>query len=554
MAGETVLVADDRVDNREFLREYVLEPNGYRMITARNGKEALDIALSQEVDLIISDLVMPQMGGLELLESLRDSGSELPAILMTFHGSEETAVHAFRLGARDYIIKPYSVEEMLAAIDRALSEARLRRERDKLTQHLVRANRQLKSHVQGLRILSSIGRSITSLLDIEQVLNRIVEAAVYLSNASEGLLMLIDEDSGDLLQRAACRPGQRQAQSANARSDDAVAGEVIHTGEPVVTDRGEAVGASLAVPLKVGEQTIGVLAVNNQRGDNPFSKRHLGLLSALADYASIAILNAHTHAELASEAVEAARYGKVLEQEVAARTLALAKAQSQLQKAERLNAIGHLATGLAHEISAPLEAILHHVQALGSNSNDEVRAHRLLDAIEQEILGCQQTLRSLLIYTGEALQAKQAIDVNLLLERAWEQLKTEKNLPATLEIVTGFDPRLPLVQAEETQLERAFYYIIRSGCDSMAAGGELRLISRTVGDEVQVIIADSGLGIPAEEMQHLFDPFYKTSRHPYGLGLSIAHGVIERHRGRIEVESQAGQGTTFTIYLPVETG
>ena len=124
MAGETVLAVDDREDSLKFLREYVLEPNGYHMIEARNGVDALEITLSQKVDLIISDLVMPRMGGLELLESLREKGLDTPAILMTFHGSEGTAVRAFRLGARDYIIKPFAIEEMLGAIDRALIRSR----------------------------------------------------------------------------------------------------------------------------------------------------------------------------------------------------------------------------------------------------------------------------------------------------------------------------------------------------------------------------------------------------------------------------------------------
>lgn len=548
MAGETVLVADDRLDNLDFMREYVLEPNGYHMIAARNGEEALHVALSQDIDLIISDLVMPQMGGLELLENLRNAGSQLPAILMTFHGSEETAVRAFRLGARDYIIKPFSIEEMLGAIDRALSEARLRKERDQLTGHLMEANRQLGQRVQELQILFSIGRSVTSLLDLEQVLNRIVEAAVYLSKAQQGSLILVDE-SGGLVQRAIRRPGERQARGSYQPVSDSLAEAAIKRDEPILRQSREQAAsgdgaaaqtdwAALVVPLKVGTRAIGALAVRNPPGARPFSQRHLNLLIALADYASIVIENARLYAKLAEEADEATRYGRVLEREV--------------ERSERLSAMGHLVAGVARELNAPLETIWRHAQSLAGRLDDVERSRRLLESIEQEALRGRQTLRSLLIYAGQTLQAKQPTDVNLLLERVWEQLQHEKELPATLQLDMGLDPRLPLVQAEQVQLERAFYYILRSACESMPMGGELRLITRRVGPEVQVILTDSGAGIPAEEMQHLFDPFYKTSRHAYGLGLSIAHGVIERHAGRIEVESQVGHGTTFTIYVPVE--
>jgi two-component system NtrC family sensor kinase len=195
VAGETVLAVDDREDSLRFLREYVLEPNGYKMIEARNGQKALEIILNQKVDLIISDLVMPQMGGLELMESLREKGLDIPAILMTFHGSEGTAVRAFRLGARDYIIKPFAIDEMLNAIDRALTESRLRQERDGLTQTVLKVNQQLESRVQELRFLYGIGRSVTSLRNLEEILNRIVEAAVYLTEADEGSLMLADPSS-----------------------------------------------------------------------------------------------------------------------------------------------------------------------------------------------------------------------------------------------------------------------------------------------------------------------------------------------------------------------
>ena len=136
MAGETVLIVDDRDDSIQFLTEYILEPNGYEYIIAKDGETGLRKALTEDPDLIIMDLKMPKMTGLEVLAALRERQSTIPVILMTFHGSEETAVQAFRLGARDYVIKPYDTQEMLESIERALTEVRLRAERDRLTQNL----------------------------------------------------------------------------------------------------------------------------------------------------------------------------------------------------------------------------------------------------------------------------------------------------------------------------------------------------------------------------------------------------------------------------------
>jgi two-component system NtrC family sensor kinase len=312
VAGETVLIIDDRDDSLKFLQEYVLEPQGYQVIEARNGLEGMKLIKSGKIDLIISDLVMPKMGGLELLESLRENGLDIPAILMTFHGSEGTAVRAFRLGARDYIIKPFAIDEMLEAVDHALTESRLRRERDLLTRSLLELNQQLESRVQELRFLYGVGRSVTSLRDLEQILNRIVEAAVYLTRAEEGSLMLLEPGSNTLYLRAARGMGEKNARNFRLAVSDSIAGQVVRTGRPVMiggnpaansyrVTSGYFVKALLNVPLKDHDQVIGVLAVNNKMTARPFSDRHLNSLLALADYATIAIQNARLYAQLTAD-------------------------------------------------------------------------------------------------------------------------------------------------------------------------------------------------------------------------------------------------------------
>ncbi|MGD8626683.1 MAG: response regulator, partial [Anaerolineae bacterium] len=109
MSGERILIADDRRENLLFLADSVLRPEGYEVITAIDGKQALDKALGEKPDLIITDLKMPRMSGLELMADLRKAEVDIPVILTTFFGSEQTAIQAFRLGARDYIVKPYEV-------------------------------------------------------------------------------------------------------------------------------------------------------------------------------------------------------------------------------------------------------------------------------------------------------------------------------------------------------------------------------------------------------------------------------------------------------------
>ncbi len=152
-----VLVADDGRDNREFIVDNILKPNGLVPLLARDGVETMEIVQQHAPDLILLDLQMPRMNGIEVLEALEAGGYDIPVILMTFHGSEEIAIEVYRKGVRDYVKKPYTVEEMLDAIDRALSEVRLRREKDALTGRLLAANVSLNRRVRELNTLYRLG-------------------------------------------------------------------------------------------------------------------------------------------------------------------------------------------------------------------------------------------------------------------------------------------------------------------------------------------------------------------------------------------------------------
>lgn len=118
--AKKVLIIEDRRENIVFIANKILKPEGWEVITARDGQLGLRKAIEEKPDVIITDLKLPKMHGLDVLEELNKRGFHIPAIVMTFHGSEETAIRAFRLGAADYLIKPFDIDEMMAAINRAL--------------------------------------------------------------------------------------------------------------------------------------------------------------------------------------------------------------------------------------------------------------------------------------------------------------------------------------------------------------------------------------------------------------------------------------------------
>ena len=120
-SGLKVLIIEDRRENIVFLANNILKPKGFDVITAMDGKAGLRKALEETPDIIITDLNLPKMHGLDILADLQDRGSTIPAIVMTFHGSEETAIKAFRLGAKDYLIKPFQVDDVELALERAVA-------------------------------------------------------------------------------------------------------------------------------------------------------------------------------------------------------------------------------------------------------------------------------------------------------------------------------------------------------------------------------------------------------------------------------------------------
>jgi two-component system NtrC family sensor kinase len=301
-ATEEILIIDDSEQICSLLANYVLPELGYRPAVAHTGRLGLQRLRMNLPDLILLDLQLPDISGLELLRLVAQEGYDVPVILMTAHGSENIAVEAFRLGARNYLIKPFSDTEAKAVIDQALRERRLRREKDRLTQTL-------QQRVQELTVLSRIGKSVTTLMDPEKLLERIVEAGVYITQAEEGFLLLRDELHHELYLRAAKNLGEQRAQSLRMPIDDTLAGQVVRTGKPVRLDKsrsgtplkvktGFLVRAILQVPLIVGDMVIGVLAVDNQESDRIFTENDQYLLATLADYAAIAIENARLYDQI----------------------------------------------------------------------------------------------------------------------------------------------------------------------------------------------------------------------------------------------------------------
>ncbi len=297
MAGENILIVDDAQQNHHFLNDYVLLPNGYKPMSARDGVEGLQMAIRHKPDLILLDLNMPRMDGMEVLRQLNSHSLDMPVILMTFHGSEDIAVEVYRLGVKDYVIKPFYPDEMLRAIEKSLAETRLKREKDTLIERLMQANKELQSRVTELNALYAVGKQVAALHSLDQLLPRLVDAAVQITSAEEAYLMVVDGDKQ--LLRAVKRGDNPRAQAVSVAVNDPIAAQVIKSGRPIVLDAeklkrlpGSPISAAYA-PLVIQDRVLGALGVRSvTAGAANFTQNHAALLSALSDYGAIAMENA----------------------------------------------------------------------------------------------------------------------------------------------------------------------------------------------------------------------------------------------------------------------
>lgn len=292
-----ILVVDDSRHMRDFFSDSVLRPAGYTVITATEGKAGLRMALEHRPDLIVADLQMPGLSGLELKRALTDIGNTTPLILVTAEGSESIASQATLAGVAYYLPKPVDIEVMLAAISQALSVERLRRER-------AEALTALGQRVSQLETLQDLSRAFTGTLKIEEVLSFIVKGALRLTGAGGAALFLLDERGGQLLLRAAHGPGDATVRLLREAANDPLAAQVLRTSQPVLSPpTGLGAIPGVAVPLRLHDHMVGALVAHVPAADHPFSEATLGPLGTLADTAAVAIANARLFAEVQLQSI-----------------------------------------------------------------------------------------------------------------------------------------------------------------------------------------------------------------------------------------------------------
>ena len=223
--------------------------------------------------------------------------------------------------------------------------------------------------------------------------------------------------------------------------------------------------------------------------------------------------------------------------------------EEQLRRSEKLAVLGQLAGGVGHELRNPLGAIKNTAYFLNMVlERPEPEVKETLEILEKEVASCEHIISSLLEFARQRPPTKRKIDIADIIQRTLSHIR----VPEKVEVVSQLDSALPPVSADPEQLIQVFDNIVLNAIQAMPEGGKLIIKSSLPEPEwVAISFTDTGVGIPPEAMKRLFEPLFTTKAKGIGLGLAIVKALVEGHKGTIEVQSELGKGSTFTVRLPI---
>ena len=460
----------------------------------------------------------------ELLEQLRGDAAVETAWELGIH--VDTLAEALKESA----VQRRSVEEE----NRHLQE-RLRHEHQEYVE--------LRASMDELLNLSEISETISSSFDIEDILAALMDLSQRFVDYESCGVFLLDQEH-DELHAVSLRGSEQLSGQVQTQWEDGIIDWVMREGHPVVIEDMETVAqpdiaehSFVIIPLLVRSKQLGIYSLYCPKPKDDFTAGEIDLLGVLANQTAIAIDNARLYSDLE----------KALEQ--------LKDSQSQILLSSKLAAIGELAGGVAHEVNNPLQIILSRVQLMKLQNRSADKVVDGLQLIEDNVKRISRIIRALLGFAGHHGRDEDwvSFDIGHSLRQAFALVAHQlegRMIETDLECEEG----IPELTGNVGELEQVFINLILNAQNAMPGGGKLTITVRRDNERVEIRFADSGVGIEAEHLERIFEPFYTTRADEggTGLGLAVSYGIIEVHQGTITVESEPGQGATFIIRLPLE--
>jgi signal transduction histidine kinase/DNA-binding response OmpR family regulator len=543
-----ILVVDDEPHVVQIFQD-LLAQRGYEVVSSTNGDDAIVKVTSGRFDLVLTDINLPGVDGLEVVRAAKAADKDTCVILITGYASTTTAIDALRQGAYDYITKPFDLWETAKAIERGLESRFLVIENRRLVTSLEEANRELHHHeqilsrmvkaaTQRITALYEAGKEISTSLSRQATLEVIVNQVTKLANAPASLVFLYDTDTGEYIAEAGAGVAQELLKNYRFGTGEGLHGQSVRNASPVrAANVAETVGveaflseleatSALVIPLLTNENVLGTITALRRDG-RAFSPDDQEVLTMFASQASIAVTNAILYE----------------------RTKELDRMKSEFVAV------------VSHEVRTPLTSIKGSLELLG----DE-RFH-VLPPPQRELLSiCQANAERLITLINDILDFSKLESSKLSLN--FESVEVGKIVPEAVDHIRNLaaikgvsidvhmEGSAGVVEADPMRVAQVITNLLGNAIKFSPDKGKIEVWARGTEEEVVIDVKDRGRGISQRDLSRLFQRFAQldssTTRKAggTGLGLVISKGIVEQHGGRIWVESVMGEGSTFSFAIP----
>jgi two-component system phosphate regulon sensor histidine kinase PhoR len=523
MAHESILVVDDEVDVLE-LCELILTNEGYQVETVRSGNAAVQRIGQKPFDVLLTDINMPGMNGLQTAQAVKEIVPGVLCVIMTGYSTMDTAIEALKLGVDEFIVKPFSAAELSVSIAKALEKARLHEE-----------NIRLRSLIP----LFEFNKTLLSTIEVDSLLQHVLQLAEQETRADLAVLFLqVGEETS---QHIYCSPPTEDDEADSLRLE--LGKWIIKNQETISVLPGQPlekrfenlsqvldVKYLVGLPLSTKEgQSLGALVLGKRSAS--FAPGDIEFLQVMTGQAAIAIENARLFQEIQ-------------------------------QAYDKLKQLDHLKREFiniaAHELRTPLAILMGYASVMADEADEEDQER--FEIIMRNAMRLGSLIDNMLnlkyLETDEARLSREEVFVSEVIQETIRDtgvMAKEKSLHISVDITPDFPPLL----TDPQKLDLILMNLLTNAIKYTPAGGHISINAWQNESKVFIAVADSGIGIPPEEHEKIFDQFYQVGdslTRKYGgigLGLALVRSLVRLFQGQIRLESEVGRGSKFTIELPL---
>ena len=523
--NEQILVLDDE-PGITLLCSRLLKRAGYEVVAFTESSPAFDHLQSNSVDLLLVDIRMPDMDGFEVIHQVKKLQPDIAVLVMTGFGTVETAIQALRQGVDGLLLKPFEQgSELVEAVKQALLDSERKRD---------------AALIQALRPLFNVTESLLSETHPDQLLELIKNAFQgHLRCSHIGYYQVEDDKVFQLLSGSGSVPDpsrNKTDQTFLSRIEAHDSPLMINTSGPGLKEfqsqlKKRRLGAAMFTPVR-RLKTHSLFFVGRNEDDPPFREADLEMFLVLSNQAAVAIENARLYGELRE-------YVKQVEE-----------SQQALLQAEKMATAGRLSVSIAHEVNNPLQSVQNCLHLAGRKDLSKEQREEYFDLAKTELERLMSTVQRMLDFYRPGAVSPTEVDLRELLHYVITLMSKQLEKQEIL-VKTDLPDHLPVIIAVGSQIQQVLINLILNSFDAMPDGGELHIQIRVVKKGVEILLQDSGPGIPDDQQQHIFEPFFSTKDEGTGLGLTVSYNIITAHGGTLELASNNGPGACFRIYLPI---